>query len=215
MVTVRFAVHEYSQFSVGVADDDVGVAVVVDVAECCSPPDVRDLEHRAGAARDVLEAAGAQVPVQLRRHLERERIVRPGEGFDGGDAAVGDEQIQPAVAIEIQPAGAEAGLREAGRAEAGGSAPILEVSRAVVEVQHIHLVEPVRDEQILVAVVVEVARVNAHARFGLSGAAHGGAGEERRVLERAVVLVDPELVGLAVVGDVEIDPPVVVEVGGG
>src|SRR6185295_10392648 len=36
--------------------------------------------------------------------------------------------------------------------------------------------------------------------------------DERGVLERAISLVDPELIRLSVVGDIEIDPPVAVEV---
>ena len=50
--------------------------------------------------------------------------------------------------------------------------------------------------------------------FGLARGVDRGAGQQRRVLERAVVLVDPQLVGLAVVGDVDVDPAVAVEVGG-
>ena len=48
----------------------------------------------------------------------------------------------------------------------------------------------------------------------VAGAVHRRAGQQRRVLERAVVLVDPQLIRLAVVGDVDVDPAVAVEVGG-
>ena len=67
--------------------------------------------------------------------------------------------------------------------------------------------------EILVAVVVEVARVDAHAGFRIALAVHGGAVEERHVLEPAVLLVHPELVRHAVVADVDVEPAVVVEVG--
>ena len=40
-----------------------------------------------------------------------------------------------------------------------------------------------------------------------------GAGEQRRVPERAVLLIDPELIGLAVVADVDVEPAIAVEVG--
>ena len=40
-------------------------------------------------------------------------------------------------------------------------------------------------------------------------------GQQRRVLERAVAPVHPQLVLLAVIGDVDVDPPVPIEVGGG
>ena len=70
-------------------------------------------------------------------------------------------------------------------------------------------------EQVLVAVVVEVAGVHPHARLGHAHLAERRAGEQAGVAERAVALVDPEQVVRAVVGDVDVDPPVAVEVGGG
>ena len=51
--------------------------------------------------------------------------------------------------------------------------------------------------------------------FGFAERSERHAGQEPAVLERTVVPVDPELVLFAVVGDVEIDPAVTVEVGGG
>src|SRR5438093_13764000 len=72
----------------------------------------------------------------------------------------------------------------------------------------------VRHEYILVSIVVEIARVHTHARFGLAELAQRGAGDEPHVLEGAVTLIDPELIFLTVVGQVQVDPPVTVEVRG-
>ena len=41
-------------------------------------------------------------------------------------------------------------------------------------------IEPVGDEQVFVAVVVEVAGIHTHAGFRFAGAVHGDAGYERR-----------------------------------
>ncbi len=49
--------------------------------------------------------------------------------------------------------------------------------------------------------------------FASPSAPSAGPRQERRILERAVALVDPQLVRLAVVGDVDVDPPVAVEIG--
>src|SRR5205814_3575734 len=72
-----------------------------------------------------------------------------------------------------------------------------------------------RDDEIVVAVVVEITGVHAHARLRFAFGAQGGARQQGGVLERAVSLVDPELVRQTVVRDVDVDPAVAVEVCGG
>ena len=86
--------------------------------------------------------------------------------------------------------------------------------RAVVHVEHERLADDVRDEEILVAVAVEVARGDAHAAFGIARGVQRGARQQPFVDEGAVVLVDPELVRRRVVGDVEVEPAVAVVVAG-
>ena len=69
-------------------------------------------------------------------------------------------------------------------------------------------------EQVVVAVRVEVAGVDAHAPFRAPVAIDRRPRQPRRVLEPAVPPVHPQLVGLAVVGHVEVRPAVAVDVGG-
>ena len=59
-------------------------------------------------------------------------------------------------------------------------------------------------EQIFVAVVVEIAGIDAHVRFTLPVRSERHSGQERGVAERSVVLVDPQLVLLLVVGDEDV-----------
>jgi hypothetical protein len=71
------------------------------------------------------------------------------------------------------------------------------------------------DEQVFVAIAIEVACIDAHASpFASPVSAERNTGEERRIREGAVVLVDPQLVRRAVVGDKDIDPAVAIEVSG-
>src|SRR5206468_998533 len=72
----------------------------------------------------------------------------------------------------------------------------------------------VGDVDVLVSVGVEVADGDAHAALGQSLGVEGGSREQALLLERAASAVEPELVGGAVVGDVEVEPAVAVEVGG-
>ena len=75
------------------------------------------------------------------------------------------------------------------------------------------LVDQFGDEQILVAVVVEIAGVHAHVGFSFAVRAERHAGLDGGVRERPVMLIDPELVFLLVVGHEEIEPAVAIEVG--
>ena len=68
------------------------------------------------------------------------------------------------------------------------------------------------DEQVFVAVEIEVARRDAHAAFGSARRIQRGAGQQAVVGERAVVPIDPQLVRRAVVGDVDVEPAVAVVV---
>ena len=93
-------------------------------------------------------------------------------------------------------------------------ARVLEVAAAVVDVEREGLADDVGDEEVLVAVGVEVAGGDAHAAFGIAGGVHRRARQQPLVRERAVALVDPELVRRGVVGDVEVEPAVAVVVAG-
>jgi hypothetical protein len=69
-------------------------------------------------------------------------------------------------------------------------------------------------EEIHVAVPIEVDGVYTHAGLGLALLVDRTATQNRLVLEGAVPLVDPHLVGILVVGDIEIGPAITVEVVG-
>ena len=99
-------------------------------------------------------------------------------------------------------------------ADAGHGGRVDEGPGAVVHVEVVTLAGEVGHDEILVAVIVDVARIDAHPGLRLAEWSECRAGQEPAVLERPVVPVDPELVLFAIVGDVEIDPAVTVEVGG-
>jgi hypothetical protein len=110
---------------------------------------------------------------------------------------------------------AEARGRQARAADAETQALILENARTVVDEERASLVDQFGDDQILVAVVVEVSGVHPHVGLAFAVRTERDAGRERRVREGAIVLVDPELVLLLVVGHEQIDPAVAVEIRGG
>src|SRR6185503_21128100 len=68
-------VHEHTDRAVVVRDDDVGVAIVVEIAECRTAADVLVRERAASAIGDLLEAALAHIAKELTTLLEAEPLV--------------------------------------------------------------------------------------------------------------------------------------------
>ena len=85
---------------------------------------------------------------------------------DVEDVAVGDEEIEVAVQIDIEEFSAKTEGIVAGLEEADLSADIGELALAVVVIERVGLVGEIGNEQVLVAVVIPVAKVHAHAGFG-------------------------------------------------
>ena len=141
-------------------------------------------------------------------------VVDAGEGLDGPHRAVDDEGVEPRVVVGVEPRRAEAGVRQAGRPEPRLGAPVGEEARAVVDVERVRLGADVGHEQVAVAVAVDVAHVDPHARLRRPDRVDGHPGEQRVVPEAPPALVHPQLVGLAVVGDVDVDQAVRVQVRG-
>jgi hypothetical protein len=61
-------------------------------------------------------------------------------------------------------------------------------------------------ENILSAIVVHVCEIDTHARLRRAVDAYGAAANARFVAKRAVLLVDPKLVRVAIVGHVDVRP---------
>src|SRR5262249_19038389 len=125
-VLARGLIQKHHGRSVVDRHDDVGVAVVVEIAErgraiyrfarkCWTRP-----------ARYIAELAVAQVVEQEVLHPQRHRLAAlPLDQIDG---AVGGEQIEPSVVVVVDPAGTEAGERRRGLRQAGAYPHVLEVA---------------------------------------------------------------------------------------
>ena len=148
----------------------------------------------ARAFGDVVEGAVALVAVERvgaagqpgRTARDRDALVAAEAGIGRGRLreievdVVGDEEIEPSVAVVVEEGGARAPSR-AWCGEAGAGGDVGERAVAVVAKQPVLAVE--RDEQVAVAVVVVVGRGSA-----LAPAADADAGLRGHVLERAVAL---------------------------
>ena len=97
-----------------------------------------------------------------------------------------------------------------GVADARASRHVLKETLSLRPVQPDHLVVEIGDGEAGAAGVVEVSRVDPHARPRLAIVAERDAGCERDVPEAAVALIAIELVRLCVVGDEDVRPAVLI-----
>src|SRR6185436_20702644 len=90
---------------------DVGVAVVVDVAERRAAADLENSEDRARSRADVLESRSGrrpEIPQELLPLPQQRRLA-------GDDGAVDGEEIEAAVVVGVEPRRAESGEAQARR----------------------------------------------------------------------------------------------------
>ena len=160
VLPVPAIVAQQGRRTIQVVDDDVDVAVVVEIADGAAASEIRRRHGRPRARRHVDEAAVAGVaieqvrlpvgevqlaPVQLRIHV-----------------TVGDEDVLPAVVVEVEEVHAKADVLPVD-AEAGPEARDLERTRTVVPVQRGDLLGEVRADDVEPTVGVVVSYTDAHA----------------------------------------------------
>ena len=194
-----------------VVDDDVDVAIVVDVAERRSSADVPRLEVRPGVAGgepeplalDVGEKQGGSSSSIGRPSSRRLSSTWPlATNWSGQPSLSRSTSAEPP---------AHPGQTSPWRAR--GRRHVEEPAFAEVAIKRVvHRLE-VRDGQLGTAVAVDILGVRAHARLGVPIAVVAGARGFRGVLERAVPVVEKDEVRAHVVGDEEVDLAVTVQVG--
>ena len=195
---------------VDAVDDYVEVAVVVVVSEGAAAGGDGSGHAGAGLAGDLFELAVAQVAIEV-FVLGVGRIDVRAVHF-GIDVAVGDEDVEPAVVVHVEEADAPAEVAGVD-AEAGEVGVVVEVAAAEVQIEGVGVAGEVGLDDVEEAVAVEVSDGNAHAGLGLAVGRVGDAGLDGDVFEGAVLLVLVEGGGGGVVGDVDVGPAIVVEVG--
>ena len=128
--------------------------------------------------------------------------------------AVGHHQIEVAVVVEVGESSAPGEGPEGGGTDPAALRHVLEEAVAQAKIEGREVLGEVGGEQVEHAVAVHVAHGEAHAGLGGAVLVEPGARPRRDFLEDAVPLVAIEVVGVGVVGHVEIGAPVVAKVGG-
>ena len=160
-------------------------------------------------SRDVHEPAGAEIAIHdLALLVGRFRLQLVHLGID---VAVGEEDVEPAVVVEVDEPGAPAEPSRV-EAEAAGERPVLAEAVTEVGVQRRRVAGEVRLDDVEGAVAIVVADADAHAGLRLAVLAVGAAGADADVRERAVVVVAIERARVRIVRHVDVGPAIVVEV---
>ena len=196
--------------AVAVSHDNVDAAVVVDVAERRGAAGADQRLARSAARLDLFEPYPGETAEQQVRLGVR---IRRKELRLAAHTAVGLVDVEAAVVVEIEQRRAEPRKRPADRPQAGGRRIVAE-KRLLVAVEGVGLAIEVHDQQVKFSVAVDVGQVDAHSRFRLAVQVDGAAHRQRRVFESTAALVDPHLVGGAVVGDEHVNPSISVHVAG-
>ena len=200
------------------ADREVEVAVAVEIAEGEAAVDLRQGGEAARLFADVGEtAAPAVLEEQVGLGVAAPEIVRARRRHrrPALHPAVDDGEVEIAVVIVIEETATEAGEGQVDRGHPGAAGGVAEEPAAGPGQQGVALVPEVGHRQVEAAVAVGVGDRHPHAPFRLAVAVEPGPPHHRLVEKGAVPLRDPELVGLAVVGDENVDPAVIRKVGAG
>src|SRR5262249_25413664 len=118
------------------------------------------------------------------------------------------------VVVVINEEGAKAAVPESCVAEFCPEGGVFEKTAAEIPVQARMLQIEVGDKNVQPAVTINVSSVNSHARLRLAVFADGDAGLSSDFRKGSVVVVAEQEVGVGVVGDKDVLPPIVVEVEG-
>ena len=146
VVLGRLPILQHRRGAVHVADDEIEIAVVVEIADGKAAADRRDLQACACALRHVAES-GAEVQEQL--VLLAVGFAELRECVDvREDVAVGEEQIELAVEVGVEKGGAPAHAAEGGGRDTRRRRRVLEVPAVDVVIQRVAIVRECREHQI-------------------------------------------------------------------
>ena len=196
-------------------DDQVGVAVAVDVGRRHPPTDERTVEvapHEVGRRRPKFgRLADAAVPEQLRRLLVELRLLDLVDVLL--EMAVGGEDVEATIEIDIGKENAEGQLLPRLGAEAVGDGVVLELHLAPLgDIERVHLVGEIADDDPDLVVVAEPGDVDPHRAARLPLDVVGDAGKIPHLLEDGAAGIAEKEILYGVVGDDDVENTIAIEI---
>lgn len=126
--------------------------------------------------------------------------------------SVGDEEIQRAIIVDVHHPGSPADHWQGRVSEAVSQRLVREPELSFVVVEGVELLVVVGDEEVKLAIPVEISGVDSHAALLGAVEPHGRHHLGRDVLEAPVLLVFKEEIVADIIGYVDVAPAIVVEV---
>src|ERR1700761_1124112 len=147
--------------------------------------------------------------------MQRIRIVHPDLLFNYMDRTIGDHDIRPTIIVVVHERCTKPSKRLCRDVEPSQGAGILELPALTkVMIKRCFLPGKMSDKDIFAPGAVDICDIDAHTRFGRSIDIYRNASLKRFVAKGTVLLVDPQLIGIAVIGNEEIWPAIAVQVRG-
>src|SRR5687768_11066846 len=126
--------------------------------------------------------------------------------------SVDDEKVKPSIVIVVKEERAETREATAWHSQAGLASAVFKESLTEIHIEGIRLVHQVGHKDVISTIAIEISRVYAHTCFGLSVSVDSSARQKCIVHKRAILLIDPELVWISIVCDVDVHPTIVIEI---
>src|SRR5439155_15984933 len=118
------------------------------------------------------------------------------------------------VAVVVEEGDAPTRMQQARPAYSDRKADVRKEQFALVAVERVAFIRKISDDNVLLAISIEIARSDSHSGLGLTLAAVSSAGEFGHLGEAALAIVNPEKVRKCVIRHVQVRVSVTVEVGG-
>ena len=200
------AVFEDRDGGFDVRDRQIEIAVAVIVTAGQPPAHVG--EGEIGSRLRIAAAEAVAVEAEEEWFLEEWGVV-----WMLDDVPIGDHDVTPAVGIEIVDGRAETDEQATDVGDAIPTADMEEVAPSLVAVEGKPLALEVRHPQIGESVTVEVAEVDPHAPVGDPLVVEGRTTDQPHLREVATAVVDVEEVVGGVIGHVDVEVAIDVEIG--
>ena len=194
---------------VEIDDEDIEVAIVIEVAERATAAGMYGRKPAATVVGGVDEFPIPEISEQHARTFIRVIRIKP---FDFRVNVPGDvKQVGPGIVVEIHQA--DTPLHVPGHnAKAGRQRNVCEVTRPIILVQHRHVISEKRFDHIERAIAIIIRHGDAHARLLAPVLAVGYTTLDGDIAERAVLVVSIQDAGSRVANDEQVRPAVIIKI---
>src|SRR5579872_1278818 len=195
--------------SMQIGDHDVDVAIVIEIAKSSTASGPCVFENSTHGGGDIDEP----VLGKFQQHGGLQRVqVRLSDLDIVHHVAVGNKDFLDSIVVIIESLNAPAAIWSGRCGQASAYRRVVELPFAEVVKQGVVFVGQGCGEDVRQAVVIQIGKDRTHPREGLAVFGIGDAGGKRDIRKGAVTVVAEQNLWRRVVGDVDVEPAIVIEV---